>query len=208
MNWRIVDKSKTKQPSIGKYSKWKEILAKEGYNQCVYCSTKDHRLGGIRHFHVEHYKPKSKFPKLENTITNLFYACPICNVFKGNDWFVLTGNLSDKQYPNPSIYNYDNLFSIKPNGVIEGKNKCGKYIINKLALNRRQLLIDRKFTMLLKGYGSLKDEYHEIVHALINESSEEAKVILRKLIDAYQKVINKKDIMFESSPYDITDTKK
>ena len=207
MNWKIIDKSKTEQP-IGKYSSWKDILAVEGYNQCVYCSTKDYRLGGIRHFHVEHYKPKSKFPDLEDVITNLFYACPICNVFKSNDWYKLTGNLNNKQYPDPSNYNYDNLFTIKPDGLIEGKNKCGEYIINKLALNRGQLIIDRKFKLLLEGYSSLKNEYHKIVLTLIDNNSNEAKSILKSLILSYQKVIDKKDLMFESAPYDIIDTKK
>ena len=61
-------KEKTQQPTKGKYSDWKEILAEEGFNQCVYCAIPDACFGGIRNFHVEHYRPKSKFKKLENNI--------------------------------------------------------------------------------------------------------------------------------------------
>jgi 5-methylcytosine-specific restriction endonuclease McrA len=86
MNWRRIPKEKTVQPKKGRYSDWKEILAEEGFNQCVYCAIPDACFGGIRNFHVEHYRPKSKFEKLENDIKNLFYACAICNTFKGDDW--------------------------------------------------------------------------------------------------------------------------
>lgn len=206
MNWKIVDKSKTVQPKKGNYSDWKEILANEGSNQCVYCAIKDHRLGGIRHFHVEHYKPKSLFPELKKTIGNLFYACPICNVLKSNDWFDLTGDFNNPQYPDPSNFNYNNLFEVVSNGELKSKNNCGKYIINKLALNRRQLLIDRNFSLLLLGYKALINEFRIIRDELIKNGSDEALELLSKLVQANDEVIDKKDLMYESAPYSIDDT--
>src|SRR5690348_3548406 len=106
MNWRLIDKSKTKQPRNGKYSDWKGLLAKEGFWQCVYCSIKEQRWGGERNFTVEHYKPKSLFPNLENNIKNLFYACSVCNGFKHFHWPKgRPTNFNKAIYPNPSRTN-------------------------------------------------------------------------------------------------------
>jgi hypothetical protein len=208
MNWCIIDKSKTVQPTVGKYNDWKPQLAEEGLFHCVYCAIMDTRLGGIRNFHVEHYRPKSLFPDLCQVITNLFYACPICNVFKSNDWHDVTDNFEDIFYPDPSTFDYKVLFEMDEGGVLFGKNKTGAYIINKLGLNRNQLIIDRQFTVLLKAYNDMKIEYREIRDKLIGINSSESRVILQKMVDAFDVVIDKKDHMYEAAPYKFKDTKR
>lgn len=74
MNWKRIPKENSSQPSTGTYKDWKELLSVEGFHQCVYCSISEAEFGGIRNFHVEHYKPKSlpAFASLVNTYTNLF----------------------------------------------------------------------------------------------------------------------------------------
>jgi 5-methylcytosine-specific restriction endonuclease McrA len=51
---------------------------------CMCCGTKDGYL------HVDHIKPRSKFPELELEISNLQVLCEACNVGKSNldqtDW--------------------------------------------------------------------------------------------------------------------------
>lgn len=208
MKWILINKSNTEQPTEGTYREWKPLLGEEGKHQCVYCSTTDGRFGGIRHFHVEHYKPKSVFPKLINNINNLFYACCICNVLKGADWRTITGNMNDIYYPDPSKVNYSTLFSLNNDGELIGTNKCGEYIINKLGLNRSQLIIDRRFTLLLIGYTELKLNYRSVRDDLISNGTQEAVQILRRLTKAYDKVIDKKDHLYEAVPYDMEDTKR
>ncbi len=208
MNWRIINKATTPQPTIGKYSDWKYNLAIEGYNQCVYCSIKDAQLGGFYNFHVEHYKPKSLFPHLKNTITNLFYSCPICNIFKSNDWHEVTGDLNNIYYPDPSNFDYSNLFSVEPNGYLISKNNCGTYIINKLGLNRTQLVIDRNFINMIKSYKELMVDVRKVRDQLIIENSENSIKILKDLVAACDRVLDKKDKLDDSSPYEAGDTKK
>ena len=208
MNWNIIDKTKTKQPEVGKYSDWKTNLAEEGANRCVYCAIKDTRLGGIRNFHVEHYKPKSLFPDLTNIILNLFYACPICNVFKSDDWHEPTGNLDSIYYPDPSIFDYSDLFKLQDDGTLVGLNKSGTYIITKLGLNRNQLLIDRHFNMLLNSYEYIKEEFRQVRDQLIELNTAGSKAMLSKLVTAFDVVIDKKDQMYEAVPYEMKDTKK
>lgn len=40
-------------------------------------------LKGYEGFGVDHYLPKSRFPALTTTWSNLFYACNVCNTWKG-----------------------------------------------------------------------------------------------------------------------------
>lgn len=129
------------------YRKWKSDLATESKNQCVYCCIHTNSFGGIRNFHVEHYRPKSnpKFSHLEHTYTNLFYACSICNSFKGKDW---SGEPSIKfdnnSYPDPSKVDYSNFLKVASNHQVVSSYKTGKYIINRLYLNRPQLILERR----------------------------------------------------------------
>ena len=101
MNWKLVNKDPTTQPKRGTYSDWKEQIAQECYNQCVYCSIHESQFGGINNFHIDHFRPKSIFKNLENDICNLFYSCPICNRFKSDDW-PNEPNLDTISYPDPS----------------------------------------------------------------------------------------------------------
>jgi len=150
MKWRRIPKENAIQPSKGSYRDWKEILAKEGFHQCVYCAIPEASFGGIRNFHVEHYKPKSKFKDLTNDMHNLFYACPVCNTFKGNDWSEPLDNHSTPSYPDPSKVDYSDLFSSNwESGVAEGRYIASKYVVEKLHLNRNQLILERRFHGLL-----------------------------------------------------------
>jgi hypothetical protein len=150
MNWRIITKDPNRQPTSGTYHDWKPLLAQEGFNQCVYCAIHESAMGGIRNFHVEHYRPKSLFSDRENDYFNLFYACPICNTFKSNDWpNEPVSDNSVSSYPNPSEVDYNSLFVIdSPKGLIEGKNVASKYIQERLFLNRPQLISARRLELL------------------------------------------------------------
>lgn len=156
MNWKRIPKENSQQPSSGTYKDWKSLLALEGFHQCVYCSISECDFGGIRNFHVEHYRPKStsRFPHLENTYSNLFYACSICNSFKSDDWPNEPNVQMDIScYLEPSQINYSDIFDIKfPSGLIEGKNVAAKYMSHKLYLNRPQLLVNRRENFVASRY--------------------------------------------------------
>jgi hypothetical protein len=146
MKWRLIDKSATAQPEKGTYSSWKPILADEGFHQCVYCAISEHSFGGIRNFHVEHYKPKKRFPELKNAIANLFYACAVCNTFKNDDWPVEPpSDFGLSSYPDPSVIDYSKLFELDAStGTVQGVFVASKYIVERLYLNRPQLIIERR----------------------------------------------------------------
>ena len=148
MQWFRISKEESARPKIGKYYwDWKEDLAQEGREQCVYCAININSFGGIRNFHVEHYRPKAieKFPHLEHEYSNLFFACSICNGFKGDDWKDEPSDKFDnRSYPDPSKIDYSSFLTYNDSHLIESQCVTGKYIIQKLFLNRPQLILERK----------------------------------------------------------------
>src|SRR5688500_18636223 len=107
-----IPKEKTPPPESGTYQDWKALLADEGAHQCVYCAITEASFGGIRNFHVEHFRPKSLFQDLVNAFKNLFYACAICNVFKGDDWKEPCGEQHHMGYLDPSVVDYSDILDV------------------------------------------------------------------------------------------------
>lgn len=147
MKWKRIPKENAQQPTSGKYSDWKQQLAEEGFHQCVYCALHDATFD-VRNFHVEHYKPKSnrRFRHLENDIKNLFYACPVCNVFKSDSWPCAPKKDHSKEaFPDPSKCDYCDLFEVNEStGEVKGKFVASKFLVIKLHLNRPQLITERR----------------------------------------------------------------
>jgi hypothetical protein len=148
MKWFRIPKESSPRPQNGNYYyQWKEHLSYESKQQCVYCAININSFGGIRNFHVEHYKPKArnKFPELENDYNNLFFACSICNCFKSDDWpNEPSPKLDNSSFPDPSKVDYSDILSYNNQLLVESKYITGKYIIQKLFLNRPQLVLERK----------------------------------------------------------------
>ena len=147
MKWFRIPKESSSKPKTGiRYSDWKEDLSIEGKNQCVYCAIHVNSFGGIRNFHVEHYKHKAKdkFPELENEYSNLFFACSICNCFKSDDWpNDPSPKLDNNSFPDPSKIDYSDFLFYRL-FLVKSKYFTGKYLIQKLFLNRPQLVLERK----------------------------------------------------------------
>ncbi len=180
MNWRLVIKDPKKQPDKGAYSDWKEQIAEECFYQCVYCSIHEGQFGGINNYHIDHFRPKSIFTKLENDILNLFYACPICNRFKSDDW-PAEPNLSLVSYPDPSQNDYASLFTLKNDFQIEGKHTASQYLVLRLFLNRAQLIMERREEIKIKEATELMKELSALIDKVgkydMKEAYETLKVV-------------------------------
>lgn len=210
MKWKRIPKENSVQPKKGTYHDWKGILAQEGSFQCVYCAIHENSFGGIRNFHVEHYRPKSTFRSLEHDITNLFYACAICNTFKGDDW---PGDplpdFSNPAYPDPAKIDYNDLFINATNvSVLEGKFIASKYLIEKLYLNRPQLIVARRWSASISKLQGVHQFAKSLTAALISCKKSEANGYLGRLIKVLIKISELQSAIHELRPYDTEDIKK
>lgn len=179
MNWILIDKSHTPQPASGTYKEWKCILRDEGRRQCVYCAIRESRFGGFRNFHVEHYKPKKKFFELINDITNLFYICGICNSFKGSDWPAdPLADWSNAAYPDPSVVNYADFLSVDDLFLVCSDSNAGQYVIERLYLNRLQLVNARALDSVFHRILYLQEQ----ISARLAQASPEIKERLAEVL--------------------------
>jgi len=211
MKWTIINKNSTKRPaSVSEYGKYRPELRLEAKEKCVYCAIHENSLGGSDSFHIEHYKPKSKFSNLEKDFNNLFYACAICNRFKSNDWPKEPNKtLSYPAYPDPKSVNYNSLFELDENGVLHGKNPASKYIIAKIVLNRPQLINERKES-------KLRDRLNEVITILPDlasrilavERSEERDDLLNEYITLSAEMVSFQNKEFKVSKYRPSEIKR
>jgi len=126
-------------PHFNAYQKYKPYLREDFQYRCVYCSIHENEYSGPRGFTVEHFRPKSKFAHLINEYENLLYGCEVCNPFKGSDWPSDNPLVDGVGYIDPCEHDYDDHFRL--NGFeVEGLTQVAAYMIERLHLNRRQLV--------------------------------------------------------------------
>lgn len=213
MQWKKIKKNPRNMPISGHYPDWRNLLRREGYYQCVYCSIHESIFGGFRNYHIEHYKPKSIFPELEDDYKNLFYACGICNIFKSNDWpNEPIDDFSNISYPNPSLTDYSILFQVNYiTGEVEGQFISSKYLVEKLFLNRPQLIQERKLDYLYNRYKELKENIDEQSKALMKKASEgdsTAIQYLGKIIKNINRIDDLKENLRTTIPYETEDVSR
>jgi len=125
----------------------RQELIKMSQQRCSYCDCILH----ISEYtpHIEHFKPKDKFPNLEAVWHNLFASCPKCNEYKGG------GRKYPPQVkplkPDTNEYDFDYWFEIKwetyeilPNSLRDkDEQKRAEETIKWLGLNRDSRPISR-----------------------------------------------------------------
>jgi len=198
------------QPDAGSYSSWKPPIAADCQQRCIYCGIHDSRYGGLDNYHVEHFRPKSKFPGLEREIGNLYLACAICNRFKSNDWpRDPSPENSEPSYPDPSSNDYNTVFKIQPTDFqVTSDLVSGKYVVNRLCLNRVQLIIDRRYDSVNERIGDVRRHVPDLMDRLIERNDDGAKNYLRELMNFLDELLSLTMRASNSSPYKFGDQKR
>ncbi len=206
MRWRQVDRTRAQAPTKGTWVDWKPIVREQCWRRCVYCAIPEGRFGGERNFHVEHYRPKdlTRFEHLINSIFNLFYACSVCNSFKRDDWPADPAHdHSVAAYPDPSASDFNLLFETSEYRL-SSKTVAGRYMCNRLALNRWQLIMERREAHLVDRISSLEAFANPIIDAALKGKtlSRRARKILVQIRGVLAEVGAMRDQLREASPYE------
>jgi hypothetical protein len=212
MKWTLIQK--TPNAIIEAYGhddiRVKEFLRQEGGLRCVYCAIHENALGGVQGFHVEHYKPKKRFPALINTLSNLFYSCPICNRFKSSDWPAEPKKkFGNSSYPNPSQIDYSILFEVDDkSGSVKGRFVASRYIVERLYLNRPQLILERRQYSMDEELDLLNQRNKELIEKLKAKNDKKSLAYLAKLADFSTK-LNTLFLALKKIPsYEISDVSR
>lgn len=180
-----------------------QIIADHCMGQCIYCAISEARFGGIRNFHIEHFRPKAKFSELENDINNLYLACAICNVLKCDDWPAEpTTDHSIAAYPDPSVADYNSIFEVSSDSYgASSTTIAGTYLVERLLLNRAQLILERRLLVMTQ----LLEEFEKWVgDSMSRMTKSELKSTMTILLD-FTKV---KTGALQARPYQDVDTKR
>jgi uncharacterized protein (TIGR02646 family) len=101
----------------------------EDFNKsCGYCDDPNLYYGQKLDYHIDHFKPKSRFPELEVEYKNLVYSCPYCNRAKSNKWKAKNG------FIDPCSQEYDKNLQRNDKGEIQSITERGKHIVQELRL--------------------------------------------------------------------------
>lgn len=129
-------------PPLKHYQDYKPYLRRDFRARCAYCLIHEAHFGGLRNYHIDHFRPRSQFPYLvAHTYANLYYACGLCNTFKGDTW------PSPEQLRNGFAFGdpckedvYKQHFKIdESDGSLEPRSNIGRYTRDHLRLDRVQL---------------------------------------------------------------------
>jgi hypothetical protein len=124
-----------------RYGSFKKYLRIEFEQKCIYCRRPDSvHPNDHKSFAVEHYRPKDRFEDLTCDYHNLFYACSMCNSYKGEYW-----PQSDDEpfFPNPCDHvMMDHVRFV--DCMVEAKSKHGAFMRDALRLNDETLVSWRK----------------------------------------------------------------
>ena len=211
MNWKLVHKDPANQPPGNNPSEWKEQIAAECYHQCVYCSIHEKPWGGIDHYHIDHFRPKSKaeFEHLICDICNLFYACPVCNRFKSDDWPGEPSNLDVVCYPDPSHTNYADLFEHDVDTfLLRGKYIASKYLISRLYLNRPQLIFERRNEVLRNRHIEVQAAIRQLLERYDSEGKAPDSSLLQQMLELTMEITDHLHLGESIRPYKLADIRK
>jgi uncharacterized protein (TIGR02646 family) len=133
----VLIKRHQNPPSGKKYQYYKPFLRIDFDYRCAYCKSREVVEGGSKKFHIDHYKPKSKFIKLINDYFNLFYSCSECNNAKNDFWPTILNRLLHQFILNPCEHDFDEHYNMNQ-AEWRGNTRVAIWNIERLRLNSKK----------------------------------------------------------------------
>lgn len=141
-------------PLQKKYQHYKPYLRKDFLFRCAYCLVHEAHFGGLRNFHVDHFRPKNRkeFRDFALAYANLYYACGLCNTFKGHWWPSAGDEQAGRRFVDPcEIDPYGKHFEVnEEDGTLRALTPAGHYTVEHIWLDRPQLNKHRRRQLELK----------------------------------------------------------
>lgn len=198
-NFRIIRNCKNKYRSCESYRKY---LEKDFRHRCAYCNTLDFIVKPLS-YHIEHYIPyntfKNKRPELNVSYENLMYACPKCNLKKGDlfEGDAELNKLDNELFYNPVNVDYNEIFYRDEYGTIDSEDEKGRNMIALLELYKPIYNIAWLLDEIITTRNNIKNTLEKPIS---KEVSKELRDALEKINEYYIEV----DAIFKSNYYNST----
>lgn len=142
------------KPAGSSYRKYLDALQQSFHGRCGYCGTPIDSI--LIRPEIDHFMPQNEIEKssisaekqnelINDTFTNLIYACPPCNRAKGGDWiggipdnmdFVCEHCFEEQGYIHPCHPSYEDHLHRDESGRICATSAVGGYMVQQLKLWR------------------------------------------------------------------------
>lgn len=179
---RVPTRSAVKARKI--YRDYKEELRADFGSRCGYCDAFDEYFGGAPGSHIDHFAPKSKFPKLETTYDNLVYSCPFCNRAKSNKWIGndhSVPNNGSRGFVDPCSTEFDQHLARDETGGIVPLTPLGEYMVSNLNMR----LIRHRFIWQAQRLDQLAEKLEEL-RPVVKNNHPLYSELLESLADIFQ----------------------
>jgi len=124
----------------GGYQAYRPYVRADFREQCAYCLLHELWAGGDSNFELDHFRPKSLFPREENDFYNLYYACHPCNRTKWGHWPPTELRARGIQLVDLCRDDFVTHFREEPDGTWTALTDSAAYTSDLLRLNRRHLV--------------------------------------------------------------------
>ena len=133
----------TSPPKYADYRRYKPLLRGDFCYRCGYCRTHEREFGSVWNMTIDHFRPRSRFPRLAADYANLHYCCNECNTYKGDLWPTDAQLANGYCFVEACLDDLDDHYEfveleIKP------RTRPGEFTVAALRLNRPTLLARRR----------------------------------------------------------------
>jgi hypothetical protein len=124
----------------------REEVRRRYHYRCGYCGVHENDVGS--ELEIDHFKPKV-FGGTDD-LENLVYCCPACNKFKHDFWPSIQASTNPRRLLHPMTDNIQEHLAQDEGGRLIALSETGAFHLEKLRLNRPQLLAFREKRLIEK----------------------------------------------------------
>jgi hypothetical protein len=202
---------------VTKYGDYKPELQRIFRSRCAYCILHEEEMGGYAAMEVDHFRPwkRPEFEHLKKEWTNLYYTCRRCNLWKSNHWPTTEQNARGLRFIDPCEDDPDDHLRIVPhpgNGELcwlLAVTPAGKYTIEKIRLNRKQLIdIRRRLMRKYREEQAALNENHQRIKHLADDpdkrgATPNVEEVLRSLEEEQQRILSRMEELRSRRPFTV-----
>ncbi len=169
---------------------------------CCYCES---QIDAISYPHIEHRKPKSKFPECSFDWDNLHLACERCNAHKGDKWDEkdeILDAVVDEPISSHLGYRIEPLSGVYREALSpRGLTTLEQADLNRLALRKSRLEVLQSTVYAIRAINSMGNDarVHTATQILRDKCSGEYGSLIEWVLDSYLPI---KKLLKEQYPHD------
>lgn len=136
------------------YSAYRPYVRLDFAACCAYC-LRHEDWAEAETFELDHFRPKSRFPKHKYDFYNLYYSCRRCNLRKLDHWPSAQLLAAGIQFVDFCSDDFDAQFTLDAEGIWQPLTESARYTLRILRLNS-DALVRQRLLLLRNGYAIYK----------------------------------------------------